>query len=157
MRKIILIPIALLYLGVACNESQPNQSEEKSESQDSMTIVNGVERSELALLMRKMYDEMVLVKDSIKAGHQVKTKFLEEFKRIHSAHATEPEKIDEVYHSMADAFLVNYEMFESTHEGQTKAFNNMLQQCLTCHEHKCPGPVKAIKKLRIKPEDPSES
>ncbi len=132
--------------------SQPaSESKEEQLPTDSMTVVNGVERTELALLMRKMYDEMALVKDSIKEGFTVKTNFLNEFKRIQTAHATEPEKIDATYKAMADAFLINYELFESSQGEQAKAFNSMLQNCLVCHENKCPGPVKAIKKLRIKP------
>jgi len=102
-------------------------------------------------LMRKMYDEMKLVKDSLDEGLTVKTDFYEEFKRIQTAHATEPEKIDETYKAMADAFLSNYASFEQTSQNQAEAFNIMLQNCLVCHQQKCPGPVKAINKLKIKP------
>ena len=112
-------------------------------------VINGVERSELALLMRKMYDEMALVSDSIEAGKEVSTDFLAEFKRISSAHATEPEKIDEVYHSMANAFLENYKMFEEHANSDVEAFNIMIDNCLVCHQNKCPGPYKAIRKLKI--------
>ncbi|NQV54166.1 MAG: hypothetical protein HQ500_13350 [Flavobacteriales bacterium] len=137
-------------LFIACGQPTSESKREESRS-DSVMVVNGVERTELALLMRKMYDEMALVKDSIKLGYTVKTNFLEEYKRIQTAHATEPEKIDATYKAMAEAFLINYEMFETSQDEQAKAFNGMLQNCLVCHENKCPGPVKAIKKLRIKP------
>jgi hypothetical protein len=135
---------------VACNAAQEEKPKE-SVPTDSVTVINGVERSELALLMRKMYDEMKLVKDSIEQGMTVRTNFLKEFERIQNAHATEPEKIDETYHAMASAFLDTYATFEGNQNEQARHFNIMLQNCLVCHQNKCPGPVKAIKKLSIKP------
>lgn len=152
MKKSILILFFLAFIW-SCSETNDNTivSESADASETGMTIVNGVERSELALLMRKMYDEMKLVKDSLDQGLTVKTDFYEEFKRIQTAHATEPEKIDDTYQAMAGAFLDNYASFEQTSQNQTEAFNIMLQNCLVCHQQKCPGPVKAINKLKIKP------
>lgn len=150
MNRISLSALAMVLLIIGCTH-RVEEEKTDSNSHNGVTMVNGVERAELALLMRKMYDEMALVKDSIKAGFVVKADFLEEFKRIQTAHASEPEKIDETYQAMAEAFLVNYQLFESSQSEQAAAFNSMLQNCLVCHEHKCPGPVKAIKKLKIKP------
>jgi hypothetical protein len=151
--KKLFTAFLLISFAWSCNEATKDvPKEEKQElSETGMTIVNGVERSELALLMRKMYDEMKLVKDSINQGYEVKTDFYEEFKRIQTAHATEPEKIDDTYQAMAGAFLDNYSLFEQTAENPTEAFNIMLQNCLVCHQQKCPGPVKAINKLKIQP------
>lgn len=145
-----LIIVALIW---SCNEAvdEGSKANNTESTENGMTVINGVERSELALLMRKMYDEMKLVKDSIDRGQIVKTDFLEEFERIQTAHATEPEKIDDTYQAMAGAFLDNYALFEQTSENQAEAFNIMLQNCLVCHQQKCPGPVKAINKLKIKP------
>ena len=152
MKKSIFT-IALVAFIWSCNQHQDNANVSKpsADPESGMAIINGVERSELALLMRKMYDEMKLVKDSINRGYTVKTDFYDEFKRIQTAHATEPEKIDDTYQAMAVAFLDNYASFEQTAENQTEAFNIMLQNCLVCHQQKCPGPVKAINKLKIRP------
>tara|TARA_B110000046_G_scaffold130138_1_gene136633 strand:+ start:960 stop:1421 length:462 start_codon:yes stop_codon:yes gene_type:complete len=153
MKKSFTILLLLVFFVWSCSEEATKLPKEGIQelSETGMTIVNGVERSELALLMRKMYDEMKLVKDSINQGYEVKTDFYEEFKHIQTAHATEPEKIDDTYQAMAGAFLDNYSLFEQTADNQTEAFNIMLQNCLVCHEQKCPGPVKAINKLKIKP------
>ncbi|MEQ9188664.1 MAG: hypothetical protein RLP15_13090 [Cryomorphaceae bacterium] len=150
MNRISLSALAMVFVIIGCTQ-RADEVKAGDEMKNGVQVINGVERAELALLMRKMYDEMALVKDSIKAGYVVKTDFLEEFKRIQTAHASEPEKIDETYQAMAEAFLVNYQLFESSQSEQVSAFNSMLQNCLICHEHKCPGPVKAIKKLKIKP------
>lgn len=117
--------------------------------EEGKVVINGVERTELALLMRKMHDELAKVKDSLEAGYTVNTNFSEEFERIKYAHATEPEKIDEVYQHMADAFIDNYAAFEISKGNQKEAFNIMLDNCMVCHQQKCPGPIKAIKKLKI--------
>jgi len=144
----------LLILLTACATPEaPVEPDEttSAEPREGITLVNGVERSELALLMRKMYDEMKLVSDSIEDGYAVRSSFYEEFAKITSAHATEPEKIDDLYQAMAGAFLTNYQAFEQDTTSQAEAFNIMIENCLVCHQNKCPGPVKAIKKLKIKP------
>lgn len=151
MKKVLLLGALIAIVAACATQGDQTQTKKDEVPHDSITVINGVERSELALLMRKMYDEMALVKDSLKEGHTVRTHFLEEFKRIQHAHATEPEKIDETYQALAEAFLFTYEQFEVSQEKQVEAFNQMLQNCLVCHENKCPGPVKSIKKLRVKP------
>jgi hypothetical protein len=152
MRKSIILVTLIGFIWSCTQSEEPKDTSiEQVDTEKEIKVVNGVERSELALLMRKMYDEMKLVKDSLDEGLTVKTDFYEEFKRIQTAHATEPEKIDETYKAMADAFLSNYASFEQTSQNQAEAFNIMLQNCLVCHQQKCPGPVKAINKLKIKP------
>lgn len=142
------IPL-FVVLFIAC--SQKVEQEEITSEPTGMTIVNGVERSDLALLMRQMYEQMKLVSDSLESGDNVRTSFYDEYVKITSAHATEPEKIDELYQSMASAFLTNYKSFETSNEDQIQAFNIMVDNCLVCHQQKCPGPYKTIKKLKIKP------
>lgn len=132
--------------------NEPNPEDPLSIARaEGKVVVNGVERTELALLMRKMHDELAKVKDSLEAGYVVNTNFAEEFERIKYSHATEPEKIDEVYQHMADAFIDNYTAFEISKENQVETYNIMLENCMVCHQQKCPGPIKAINKLRIKP------
>jgi len=129
----------------ACAESQPEACETASPPATTGTV----ERSELALTMRYMYDKMKLASDSIEQGYRVNTDFLEKFKTIHTAKATEPEKIDETYHAMASFFLASYERFENDPGDQKEAFNAMIESCLSCHQHQCPGPVKVINKLLV--------
>ncbi|MEX2595807.1 MAG: hypothetical protein WEC59_02675 [Salibacteraceae bacterium] len=136
---------------MACSQqSEPVDQPPAMENEEGITIINGVERSELALLMREMYDQMDMIKDSIARGESISTDFYEAFKRIRDAHATEPAKIDDNYQSMADAFLENYKRFEESTESQAEAYNIMIQNCVVCHEQKCPGPVKTINKLKVK-------
>lgn len=144
MKKAALL-VTIVVLVWACAEEQCTPPDKTASSVSTGTV----ERSELALTMRFMYDKMKLASDSIKAGHRVRTNFLEEFKSIHTDRATEPEKIDEAYHAMASVFLDNYAHFEANTEDQAAAFNNMVESCLACHQYKCPGPVKIINRLRV--------
>lgn len=137
--------VIIVTLVWACAEEQCATPDKTASNVTS----GAVERSELALTMRFMYDKMKLASDSINEGYRVKTNFLEEFRSIHTDRATEPEKIDEAYHAMASLFLDNYAHFEAGPENQAEAFNNMVESCLACHRHTCPGPVKIINRLRV--------
>jgi hypothetical protein len=144
--KKFLVLIVLIAAVWACSESANPEIKEVPKAQ----VINGVERSELALAMRDMYDKMKLVSDSIGAGNQVRANFLELFKNIETAQATTPSKIDETYHGMAQLFLSTYERFQNDPENQKEAFNNMIETCLVCHAEKCTGPMKTIGKLKVK-------
>lgn len=157
-RGFILLSFMIAAMVMSCEMTKTKESNEPNPEDplsiaraEGKVVVNGVERTELALLMRKMHDELAKVKDSLEAGYVVNTNFAEEFERIKYAHATEPEKIDEVYQHMADAFIDNYTAFEISKENQVETYNIMLENCMVCHQQKCPGPIKAINKLRIKP------
>lgn len=150
MRKAAII--MALFLGVwACTEAEDAACEEQvAEGKEGIQVIDGVERSELALTMRLMYDQMKLVADSLESGKEISTNYLEKFRSIHTDHATEPQKIDEVYQAMAASFLLKYEAFETSVNDRPQAFNAMLDACLACHQQKCPGPIKAINKLKLK-------
>lgn len=148
--KYLLLTAVVMSL-FACSQPENESVRDTAEAQNGVVRINGVERSELALTMRLMYDQMKLVRDSLKQGIPVKTNYLKRFESIHSDRATEPEKIDEVYRSMADHFLKSYERFESAPDtAKVKSFNSMIDACLACHQGKCPGPMQTIGKLKIK-------
>jgi len=52
---------------------------------------------------------------------------------------------------MATAFMNNLEAFyaEKDAEKQIKKFDIVVQNCITCHQSHCLGPIKKIKKLKI--------
>lgn len=145
--------LGLILTWIGCSTQQNAEpKEQETTARDTVKVAPQLDRSELALLMREMYDEMKLVSDSLKSGKAVKTKYLERYREIHTATPTDSQKIDELYHGMSDAFLASYESFENSEAGQTEVFNAMVDQCLACHQQKCPGPAKIIRKLKINPE-----
>lgn len=148
MRKWI-IALGLAIIAFACGQNTESNPDKIATDAPKHKVINGVERSELALTMRLMYDQLILTRDSIKEGHTVSRKLLDRFKTIHSDIPTEADKIDETYHAMADMFLASYEQFEVDTTNQIEVYNNMITNCIACHQNKCPGPVKAINKLKI--------
>ena len=142
---------ALLVMAlIACSEQEKPTTETVVQEQPKHQVINGVERSELALTMRYMYDQLVLTRDSLKEGIEVSRKIAQRIATIHTDTPTEPEKIDETYHAMADLFLNAYKNFEADTSGQIETYNAMIETCVACHQQKCPGPVKAITKLKVK-------
>ncbi|GEM_PF-115310 len=139
----------ILCIAWACADAPPTASAREAEVKPKVKKVTGMERSELALLMREMHDRLQLVSDSLEQGLEVHPGFLEEFKAIHTATATQPSKIDDVYRGMADHFLTNYQRFESSQEDQKATFNSAIDACLSCHQQKCTGPMKIIRRLKV--------
>lgn len=113
-------------------------------------MVNGVVRSELAKTMRDLYNQLKITRDSLRDGYSVSTSLIAEVEGIHTDTPTEADKTDETYHAYADLFISAYKTFEVDTSGQVAAYNAMIETCVACHQQKCPGPVKTIKKLRVK-------
>jgi len=136
---------------VACNQVEP-ETEEKTEAikKDEVWVPEEAKNSELALLMREMYDQNTIIKSRVENGEDVKS-FPEKYNNIHTAVATTPSDIDEMYHSFADMYLNTMNQFaEAQLGGKTIAFNNTVKTCIACHQEYCPGPIPKIKKLYIK-------
>lgn len=156
MKKLSVIAgiLSMVFFAVACNEPAPAEEpavEGQSAVQEEIIMP---ESSELALLMRKMFDENMAMKQGILNG-ELPTSFPEEFLAIHSSNATEPEKITEAYHAMADAYLESVKnVVAADQEHSVTAFNNMVTSCINCHKTvACMGPIPKIKQLRIKPDE----
>ena len=139
---VLFFPVFLLRCG-------PEECAQRPEG----NFVNPNGSSELALLMKKMWEENMQVKKDLvakKSRSDVKLQYAD----IHTAEATEPEKAaSDIYQSMAAAYLKSVENFEEArfitgHE----AFNGMVDNCMNCHQQLCPGPMVRIKKLYIKEE-----
>ena len=118
-----------------------------SETQNKPLNPNG--DSELALLMREMYDDGQRIKQEIKNGN--KPAILKKFKEIHTADATEPEKVaTDAYRMYADAYLNSLALLEAAGPDDVESsYHAMVQSCITCHRELCPGPIVRIKKLMI--------
>ena len=103
--------------------------------------------SELALLMRDMFDDGMQVKQQLLNGGSPQIR--SDFQKIHTAQATQPEKVStpnytafgQAYESAANAFL------ESDPNSKPEAYQAMVTACMSCHKSICPGPMVKIKKL----------
>ena len=107
------------------------------------------EASEMALLMRSMYEfnkitkAQIINKDSLSA-------LPEEFLTIHSAILTEPDERTAAFDSLSTQFLkAQRAAFVATKDSTKYHFNRSINLCVSCHETRCVGPIPKIKKLLI--------
>ena len=105
--------------------------------------------SELALLMREMFEDGLRMKQQIEEGEQLE--ILKKFETIHTAQATEPKKaVSPAYKAYADVYLQQIEKLKVSSKENTKdMFQALVTSCMNCHQAMCPGPMVRIKKLYI--------
>ena len=105
--------------------------------------------SELALLMRSMYDSLVTMNEQVKQG-RVPTNFPRAFLKINTATPSD----SSTKHVSFTAFSADYlnslkKMYESPKEELKTNYNSLVQKCANCHQASCPGPLKKIYKLKL--------
>ncbi len=105
--------------------------------------------SELALLMRAMFDDGMTMKKEVLAG-KIPTSLLE-YEKIHTANATEPEKAaSPEYKAYSDQFLSIVKKLKTSDEHQVEHFyTQLVHSCMGCHQAMCPGPMVRIKKMYL--------
>jgi len=105
--------------------------------------------SELALLMRAMFDDGMKIKQQIAAGKMPEIN--KSFEEIHSAKATEPEKAaSEAYKLYGNAYLNSLKnLKESPKEDLEDMYEAMVNACMICHRAMCPGPMVRIEKMYL--------
>ncbi len=108
--------------------------------------------SELAVLMRSMFDDGLKVKEAVIAGEDASVNC--DYARIHTAKATDPEKVAHPsYASFASAYESSVDAFNAATPFQQKeAYKHMVKSCIDCHTEVCPGPIRKIRKLAL-PDD----
>lgn len=105
--------------------------------------------TEMALLMRKMYEVNKVVKTQIINKDSLLT-FPEEFSTIHSAVLTNSFERDKEFDSLAKVFIDHQKAtFSSSSDSVVYHFNKSVNTCITCHETRCVGPIPKMKKLLI--------
>lgn len=105
--------------------------------------------SELALLMREMLDSAKSFKEIIRSG-KVPDKFPEAFLKIHTAQPTDNETKKASFNGFADGYLHSLkELSGSTTSNAKLNYNAVVQACENCHSEHCPGPLTAIRKLKL--------
>jgi hypothetical protein len=104
--------------------------------------------SELALLMRDMFDESDSLKQLVLDGKQLSG--LKKYQEIHSAIPTDPDASGPVFEAFASSYIESIKALEASDSAAVFNFNRMVDQCMNCHTEFCPGPKKRIKKLYIR-------
>ena len=136
------IGTAVFYSCNSVEKTETIKVEEKAKS------LNPNGDSELALLMRSMYDEAEAIRKQIEKGEEIEIKL--DHGKILSAHATEPEKAESAeFKVFGAAYLENVEELKTAADSKKVViYKSMISNCMSCHQAICPGPMVRIKKLQ---------
>ena len=151
--KISLLSLSIVtLLLVNCNQQQEDKilsNKNDSTNCKKETPLNPNGDSELSVLMRKMLHTSESLKDMIKKG-TIPEKFPEEFLKIHTAKPTDSETKKASFNGFADNYLNNLNaLYNSPKEELTGNYNAVINSCVSCHTEHCPGPLRAIRKLKL--------
>lgn len=131
---------ALFY---SCNTDQAKTTKEED-------LRKRPDMSELALLMRRMDKLTAEWKKAVESGDYSSVEVPDWLNQLHTAEATDPEEITEVFHPMATAWIESVKQFKDAPEAEKPAaFNTLVSNCVNCHQQFCQGPIPRIKKLYV--------
>ena len=103
--------------------------------------------SELALLMREMYEDGMKTKQQMldRKEPEVHVKY----KNIHTAKSTESLNVDRTTFSpYASAYEIAMDSFIAADaSNKVAAYQTMVNACMNCHQTVCPGPKVKIKHM----------
>lgn len=140
LQKSLFFLFAILLI-VACNNTPKKKKNEVK--------MQMYEPSEMALLMRQMYEFNKLTKAQIISKDSLSS-FPEEFISIHEAVMTSPDERDAEFDSLAVQFVnLQKATFSTKSDSTIYYFNQSINSCIACHETRCTGPIPKIKKLII--------
>lgn len=146
--------LALILFIVSCNQGK--QAEKNTEAvidessvQVSETNPNG--DSELAILMRTMFEEGEKIKTQIVSGEgNISPEYIEMIEKCHTAVPTDPDVKTEEFTAFNNLLSIEANKLLIPETDIKAGFNEMVNRCMDCHDTFCPGPMKRIRKLYIK-------
>lgn len=123
--------------------------EDSLKCQKPLPVRNPNGESELSTLMRKMQSNLETLRGQVERG-EVPKEFPEEFKNIYTAKPTDNETKKLTFNVFADNYLENLRGLYSSEPKDLKYnYNVVVNSCASCHTEHCPGPLKAINKMKI--------
>jgi cytochrome c556 len=144
-----LLIFTLFLVNCSGSEKKPEEKAKADSIASCNKPLNPNGDSELALLMREMMGSASNLKEMIKKG-ELPEKFPEEFLKIHTAKPTDADTKKESFDDFATNYISNLQaLYHSPKEDLTKNYNAVINACASCHSQHCPGPLKAINKLKI--------
>ena len=131
----------LIYLSIfflSCNNN--------SKSKSSQVIIDPNPTSEMAELMRKMTQELKQVKLKLESKNDI-DKNLFQFALIHEQHVTDSSFYKPHIKPMSLSFDYAIDNFNT--DPTITNYNNIINNCKSCHQLSCQGPLMIINKLSI--------
>ena len=142
MSKLIYL-LGISVLLFSC-QNKVTEEQEKTEPKEPLELYIP---SEMALLMEQMYTHNLQLKHQITNDGEL-GEYPEQFDKIHTAEFTDPTDNDSFFQEQAQIYI-EYQKDIYQSDNPEKAFNQMVDACIQCHQVKCGGPITRIKKLYI--------
>jgi len=136
LKKIIHIVSLLLFYNCS------NSTSEKS----SQIIIDPNPTSEMAQLMRDMTLKLEGIKTAIENNEVLDENQLD-FALIHNQKATDSSFVKPHIKPMSESFAYAIEQFNK--DPNSSNYSTIINNCLSCHQLSCPGPVVRINKLKL--------
>jgi hypothetical protein len=105
--------------------------------------------SELALLMREMHDDVLMMKKSVEAKQVPQVRI--DHGKIFTATPTESGKVEsQEFQDNGKLYLQAIESIrKSDYRTARENYLNVVGTCISCHRSVCPGPVDKIENLLL--------
>ena len=150
MKKVyLLLPLIGFMIIASCKQGEPEDiAEPKTEKQ-----VNPNGDSELALLMRQMYEVGMEMKEHIENGKAPKADF--PYKTILTATPTDEKFTDDPdFPTFAQSYITAMKNLQNADPEKVHLmYSGMVNTCMSCHRDMCPGPIVKIEKLYLEEEE----
>ena len=139
MKKLVFFAFIVIAILWACQQS--DKAPQKS--------LNPNGDSELALLMRTMYDQTREMKKALKQGKKYDHSF--ETEAIFTAQPTEEGKnTSTTYKAFAQNYLHVMEQYaDASNKDLKSSYEQIVGNCQSCHQKVCPGPLRRIRHLEL--------
>lgn len=143
-RTVTLILIGLFVCMMACNKETDD-----SEAGTAADKINPNGSSELALLMRHMFDAAMYSKNQIIKGNDAEMTV--EYEKILTAKPTDSSMIDyPEFKPLAKSYISAMERLDTvSKDNAPQAHMAVVSTCKSCHTISCPGPMERIEKLEL--------
>ena len=138
MKKYLFITFSIITF-LSCSSSK--------ESRNPTVIIDPNPTSEMAQLMREMTIELDEIKTRLKKNETLENNLLD-FALIHEAEVTDISFNKPHIIPMSKAF--HYVVNEFNKEPNIINYNIVVNNCVSCHQLSCQGPLMKINKLTIK-------
>lgn len=148
MKKLILL-LPLLAFVVITSCSQKEEAEDPEPQSQEQQSLNPNGDSELALLMRQMFDVGMDMKAHVEQGKVPEADL--PYQTILTAEPTDTKFTDDPdFPALAQSYIDAMKNFQNaTPENAHLIYTSMVNTCMSCHRSMCPGPVVKIKKLYL--------
>ena len=113
-------------------------------NEDPTIITDPNDTSEMALLMRDMFERLEVIKDKIENNENLSEEQLS-FAIIHSQEATDSSFIKEGLVGMSESYSRIINQFNNYPSKEN--YKSIVNSCINCHISMCPGPLERIDNL----------